>query len=117
MTEHETAISSLTKAMNGLDDLGHELSFLADAVNALWKSEATGLSYLLVRLQRGLDGLPASIGDALEVLAPPVPVAPQAPALEPQLTEEQRDHARQLLQPAFEYLDEVALLKAQPEPA
>ena len=52
-----------------------------------------------------------------EVLVPPVPVTPQAPALEPQLTEEQRDHARRLLQPAFEYLDEMALLKAQPEPA
>ena len=111
MTEHETAISSLTKAMNGLDDLGHELSFLADAVDALWKNEATGLSYLLARLQLGLDGLSASIGDALMVLTPSEPVTPPAP--EPRLTPEQQAHARQLLQPAFEYLDEVT----QPEPA
>ena len=97
MTEHETAISSLTKAMNGLDDLGHELSFLADAVDALWKNEATGLSYLLARLQRGLDGLSASIGDALEVLAPPVPVTPSVLTLGPQLTEEQQARGRQLL--------------------
>ena len=46
-----------------------------------------------------------------EDLTPPAPARPPAP--EPRLTPEQQAHARQLLQPAFEYLDEVT----QPEPA
>ena len=46
-----------------------------------------------------------------EDLTPPPPARPPAP--EPRLTPEQQAHARQLLQPAFEYLDEVT----QPEPA
>jgi hypothetical protein len=114
MSEHATARASLMKTADALDEIGRQLAFLEDAIGALWDdSSAHGFCSLLSSIHRGMNDLSGSIVDAVEVLTPPVPATPTVPP-GPCLTAEQRAKGRELLQPAFAYLEEINAQQAVP---